>query len=165
MNRTRHTLRRPTALLPALLLALLLAWGPAACSLPTLSLQQDPLSPAEHLKLGQAYESSGDLPGALREYQKAQSQEPLAQLYTGNVLFGMGRMEEAEEAYVGAMRALPRNPEPRNNLAWLLYTRRQRLDQAETLAAEALRLAPPGREAEFQDTLDRIREARAQEGR
>lgn len=157
MNRTFRTLRRPAALG----LALGLAWSLAACALPRITMHQDPLSPAEHLKLGLAYESGGDLPGALREYQAAMDQEPLAHLYAGNVLFGLGRLEEAEKAYGQAMLALPLDPEPRNNLAWLLYTRGERLDQAEALAAEALRLAPPGRTAEFRDTLERIREARA----
>ncbi|MBU1002353.1 MAG: tetratricopeptide repeat protein [Proteobacteria bacterium] len=145
----------------ALCLALCLAWGLTACALPRITMHQDPLSPAEHLKLGLAYESSGDLPGALHEYELAMDQEPLAHLYAGNVLFGMGKMEEAEKAYNQAMLDLPLDPEPRNNLAWLLYSRRQRLDQAEGLAAEALRLAPPDRQAEFRDTLECIQRARA----
>jgi tetratricopeptide (TPR) repeat protein len=87
-------------------------------------------------------------------------QEPLAYLYAGNVLFSLERMEEAERAYDQAIIALPLNPEPRNNLAWLLYTQRQRLDKAEALAVEALRLSPPDRKAEFMDTLKRIQQAR-----
>lgn len=147
----------------ALCLALCLTWGLTACALPRFTMHQDPLSPAEHLKLGLAYESGGDLTGALREYQAAMDQEPLAHLYAGNVLFSLGRMEAAEKAYGQAMLVLPLDPEPRNNLAWLLYTQRQRLDQAEALAVEALRLSPPEREAEFQDTLERIQEVRSQD--
>ncbi len=160
MNRTTRIPRRPAALC----LAMFLACGLAACALPRITMHQDPLSPAEHLQLGLAYESNGDLTGALREYQAAMDHEPLAHLYAGNVLFGMGRMEEADNAYGRAMLALPQDPEPRNNLAWLLYTQHQRLGQAEALATEALRLAPPGREAEFRDTLERIREERARTG-
>jgi tetratricopeptide (TPR) repeat protein len=158
MSRAPRLARRTTALL----LAALLAWGAAACSLPRITLNSDPLSLAEHLKLGLAYESGGDLPAALREYQAAMGKEPLARLFTGNVLFAQGRLDEAEAAYRQALRDLPSDPEPRNNLAWLLFTQRERLDEAEALAQEALRLSPPDRAAVFQDTLDQIRAARAQ---
>ena len=160
MNKTIRILRRTSDLSLTLCLALCLTWGLVGCAIPRMTMQQDPLSPAEHLKLGLAYESGGDLPGALREYQAAMDQEPLAYLYAGNVLFSLERMEEAEKAYDQAIIALPLNPEPRNNLAWLLYTQRQRLDKAEALAVEALRLSPPDRKAEFMDTLKRIQQAR-----
>ncbi|GFM36571.1 tetratricopeptide repeat protein [Desulfovibrio psychrotolerans] len=162
MNHTTRIQQRPAPMFLVLCLALCLTLGLTACAMPRITMHQDPLSPAEHLKLGLAYESGGNLPEALREYQAAMRNEPLAHLYTGNVLFALGRMEEAEKAYVNAIVSLPLNPEPRNNLAWLLYIQRQRLDQAEALAVEALRLSPPDREAEFLDTLQRIQEARSE---
>lgn len=141
----------------ALLGACLLAG--AGCSLPRIVVHDDPLSPAEHLALGQAYEARGEAELAVREYRAAARSEPLARLYLGNALFGLGRLEEAEEAYRRAIHLLPDNPETYNNLAWLLYTQGRRLEEAEALAARAANLAPD--RPEFRDTLDKVRAARA----
>ncbi len=121
-------------------------------------IHDDPLSPAEHLALGQADEARGEAEAAVREYRAAARRLPLARLFLGNALFGLGRLGEAEEAYREAVRLLPDNAEARNNLAWLLLTRKEDLEEAERLAGQAVELAP--RRPEFRDTLEQVRAAR-----
>ena len=120
----------------------------------------DPLSPEEHLKLALAYEKKGETDAASREFEKAARDIPLAHLYWGNMLFTLKDYEQAESRYRQAMRLLPDNPEPYNNLAWMLLQRQTRLDEAEKLARRAVDLAPPDKLDDFQDTLERIRQAR-----
>lgn len=141
-----------------LALAVLCLWA-AGCSLPRIVVHDDPLSSAEHLQLGQAYEAKGEADAAAREYELAARHLPAARLYLGNVRFGQGRLDEAESAYRTVISTVPDNAEAYNNLAWLLYTREKNLDEAETLAARAVEMAP-GR-AEFADTLEQVRRARA----
>jgi len=74
------------------------------------------------------------------------------------VLFGMGKPGDAEGEYRAALKQLPDNAEVLNNLAWLLCTQKKSLEEAETLAARAVRLEPK-REA-FADTLKAIRALR-----
>lgn len=142
-------------ILPSLFAALLLACA-AGCG--HIVIHDDPLSPAEHLALGQAGEARGEAEAAVREYRAAARHLPLARLFLGNALFGLGRLGEAEEAYREAVRLLPDNAEARNNLAWLLYTRKGNLEEAEQLAGRAVELEP-GR-PEFRDTLEQVRAAR-----
>ena len=123
-----------------------------------IAIHDDPLSPAEHLALGQADEARGEAEAAVREYRAAARRLPLARLFLGNALFGLGRLEEAEAAYREAVRLLPDNAEARNNLAWLLFTRKGSLEEAEALAGRAVELEP-GR-SEFQATLEQVRAAR-----
>jgi tetratricopeptide (TPR) repeat protein len=130
----------------------------AGCALPRIAIHDDPLSPQEHLELGQADEARGDAEAAVREYRAAARHLPLARLFLGNALFGLGRLEEAEAAYREAIRLLPGNAEAHNNLAWLLHTRGRDLDEAVKLAERAVEL-DPGREA-FRDTREQVRAAR-----
>lgn len=141
-----------------LCLALFLSLA-AGCSLPRIAIHDDPLSPEEHLQMGQANEARGEAEAAVREYRAAARHLPLARLFLGNALFGLGRLAEAEDAYRQAIRLLPDNAEAYNNLAWLLYTRREGLDEAERLALRATELAPE--RPEFRDTLAQVRAARA----
>lgn len=138
-------------------LALVLALA-AGCSLPRIAVHDDPLSPEEHLALGQADEARGDAEAAVREYRTAARHLPLARLFLGNALYGLGRLDQAETAFRDAIRLLPDNPEAYNNLAWLLYTRRENLEEAEELAARAVQLDPE--RATFRDTLAQVRQAR-----
>ena len=147
------------AVLPCLLLTLLLT----GCALPRIGIYQDPLSGPEHLELGRAYEQKGELDLARREYAEAvRDGLPQAHLYLANVLFQKGDLDEAESHYRSAIRALPEaeSAPARNNLAWLLLTRGQRLDEARQLAEDAVRLADDAHRASFEDTLKRIRAAR-----
>jgi len=149
-------MKRRIALVPLLCLLL------AACSVPRVIVHDDPLSDAEHLQLGLAYEKDGKLDLAEKEYRRALPGEPRAWLSLGNLQFGRQRLDEAEESYRRAVRALPDDPEPRNNLAWLLLSRGKDLAEAERLAREAVDAArSPEERAEFEDTLRQIRQTRA----
>ncbi len=152
-------LRRPLAL--RLCLAALMAMLIAGCALPRIAVHDDPLSGAEHLTLGMAYESKGEADRAASEYKLALRTEPLARLYLGNVYYGQGRLAEAEAEFRAALERLPGHPEVMNNLAWLLLARKRRLDEAQDLAERAVARAPSdAARAAYQDTLAAIRAAR-----
>lgn len=141
----------------ALLLLVALVSG---CSLPRVTLIEDPLTAEEHLQLGLAYEQQGELDLALREYRKASEEVPEARLYLGNVHFLRQEYRLAERAYRRAIDTLANDPRPYNNLAWLYYKQDKHLDEAEALARRAVELAPNHKDAEYRDTLERIRAAR-----
>ena len=147
--RGRRVLR---IILPALLAFLLLT----GCGLPNVIVYDDPLTPAEHIQLGHAYEIQGKLDLAAREYGIAARGEPLAWQLLGNVRFQQGDYDSAENAYRQAVRRLPDHPDPYNNLAWLLYAVNRNLAEAEAMARRAVALAPPERKALYLDTLDKI---------
>lgn len=135
---------------PLAALVLLEACG----AFPRLIVLQDPLSPAEHLALGAAYEAQGKIELARAEYETAlragEAAGPLLGL--GNLAVAEGRPEQAEAYYRRALRHDPENPLLRNNLAWTLLLQGRAPEEAEALAREALaadvRLAPY-----VQDTL------------
>ena len=132
---------------------MLLAATLSGCSLPGLVIPRDPLTPEEHLNLGVAYEKQGEIDAALREYQTASRDLPVAYLYVGNALFQKNELKQAEKAY---RKAIAKTGDPRayNNLAWLYYSSNQKLDQAENLARKAVELSPDSRE--FADTLEKV---------
>jgi tetratricopeptide (TPR) repeat protein len=136
----------------------------SGCSLPRIIVLEDPLSPEEHLKLGMAYESKKEYDLAVGEYTTASRSLPVAYLFLGNVLFLQGKYVESEQRYRRAIKELPGDPRPSNNLAWLYYTQGIKLEEAENLARRALSLAPAGEDAPYRDTLDRILKARGLEG-
>lgn len=143
----------------ALLCVLLLA----GCALPRIGIYEDPLSGPEHLELGRAYEQKGEADLARREYAEAvRDGVPQAHLLLANLLFQKGEHAEAERHYRSAIAALPEaeSAPARNNLAWLLLTRGQRLEEAERLAAEAVALADDAHRASYEDTLLKVRAAR-----
>jgi Tfp pilus assembly protein PilF len=147
-------------LIPLALLLCLAALA-AGCAMPHIAVHDDPLSGAEHLKLGMAYESKGEPDRAAAEYKMALRSEPLARLYLGNVFFGQGRLGDAETEYRAALERLPNNSEVMNNLAWLLLTRKRSLDEAQDLAERAVARAPSAAaKTAYQDTLTAIRAAR-----
>jgi tetratricopeptide (TPR) repeat protein len=136
------------------LCALLLLSG---CSLPRIIILKDPLTPEEHLNLGVAYEKQGELDAAIKEYELAAKKLPVGYLYLGNVHFQKKELGKAEENYKEAIKKEPGNADAYNNLAWLYYTQKENLDQAESLALQALRLNP-AKESIYRDTLEKIRE-------
>lgn len=158
MTRTRRRIFMTLRL--ALLLCLAaLATG---CAMPRIVVHDDPLSGAEHLKLGMAYEAKGEGDRAAAEYRLALRTEPLARLYLGNIFYGQNRLPEAEAEYRAALERLPGNPEVMNNLAWVLLARGRTLDEAQELAERAVARAPSdAAKAAYQDTLTAIRAARA----
>lgn len=138
--------------LAAVILPLLLG----ACALPKITVLDDPLTPEEHLQLGAAYEKNHEYELAEREYRLAAKHRPEARLFLANLFFLQGKFEPAEAEYRRVIRELPDQPQAYNNLAWLFYVRGINLDEAEALARQALKLAPPGQASEYLDTLDKI---------
>ncbi|MEG6548882.1 hypothetical protein V6C53_01425 [Desulfocurvibacter africanus] len=150
------------------LIVLLLALGClglAACSLPRVAVLRDPLTAQEHLQLGLAYEHDGELELAREHYEDAAEEMPEAHFYLGNIAFGQEAWGKAEREYKRAIKGLPEDPRPRNNLAWLYYTRGENLERAEELAQQAANLAPEAEKGEYMDTLELIRQARNAEGK
>jgi tetratricopeptide (TPR) repeat protein len=96
----------------------------------------DPLSPEEHLTLGLAYERSGELDLALREYEAARGL-PLADLGRANVLFQLGRYRRAEAAYRRLLKG-ELGPEAANNLAFMLVLEGRSPEKAYRLASQAV---------------------------
>ncbi len=131
----------------------------SGCALPRIIVLDDPLSPDEHINLGVAYEKKGELDNAIKEYKVASKKLPLAYLYLGNVYFQKGELNEAEDYYRKTIKKDPKNANAHNNLAWLYYTKKENLEEAETLALKALELNP-SMESVYRDTLEKIRELR-----
>jgi tetratricopeptide (TPR) repeat protein len=142
-----------------LLSALCLLLSATACSFPRVIILKDPLTPEEHLTLGVTYEQQGDFDNAIKEYSLAAKKLPGAFLYLGNAHFQKKEWKKAEDYYRLAIEKDPDNADAHNNLAWLYYTRREKLDEAETLARKALQLNP-GKGDIYRDTLEKIREAK-----
>lgn len=149
-------MKKRNLLLLCALCSLLYATG---CSFPRVIILKDPLTPEEHLNLGVTYEQQGDFENAIKEYNLAAKNLPGALLYLGNAHFQKKEWKKAEDYYRLAIEKEPDNADAHNNLAWLYYTRREKLDEAETLARKALRLNP-GKGDIYRDTLEKIQEAR-----
>lgn len=131
----------------------------SACSLPRLIILKDPLTPEEHINLGVTYEKQGDFDNAIKEYNSAAKKLPRAYLYLGNAYFQKGEWKNAEESYRKAIEKDPGNADAFNNLAWLYYTRKEKLVRAEELARKAIELNP-AKEETYRDTLEKIGELR-----
>ena len=143
--------------LPMLLLALALLLTGCARKLP------DPLTHAEHLRLGMAYEIQNDPERAAAEYLKALPQEPQAAFLLGNVRFAAGQEEESLRLYRSAQEHMPDDAHLNNNLAWVLFNQGQRradavqIAEAEQLARKAVAAASPELRGHCEDTLEQIR--------
>jgi len=129
------------------------------CALPRIVVLDDPLSPEEHLNLGVSYEKKGELDNALKEYQEASGKLPDAYLFMGNIYFQKKEYDEAEAYYKKAIKKDRNNADAYNNLAWLYYTKNEKLDEAEKLALKAMELNPAKKDI-YQDTLDKVRKLR-----
>lgn len=137
------TARNAVAVGPARLgLLLALAALLAGCAGPARLVRgRDPLSPAEHARLGAAYEAQGLRAEAKSEYRTAARRDPGCAecwLALGNSEFNDGRLKEAEAAYRRALRAVPAHAGAANNLAMTLLEGGDRLAEAEKLARGAL---------------------------
>ena len=129
------------------------------CTLPKIMVLKDPLTPEEHLDLGVAYEKKGELDGAIKEYNLAAKKIPLANLFLGNVYFQKGDLGLAETYYRRAIQKEPGHADAYNNLAWLYYTKKEKLEEAEKLSLKAMELNPE-KNPIYRDTLEKIRKLR-----
>jgi len=111
----------------------------AGCS--HLVVLHDPLTASEHNDLGVAYESSGQLDLAAKEYRRAlrlDPHQPLARVNLGNVEAANGRWSRAESCYRRALRDSSTDYDAVNNLAVALLRQGRRLDEARALAERAV---------------------------
>lgn len=163
LHATRFRLRRTLHAVLFLLFTVYCLLFFVGCAFPRIIVLDDPLSPEEHLNLGVAYEKKGEPDNALQEYKKASKKLPVAYLYIGNVYFQKNEFENAEYYYSKAIKKDPNNADAYNNLAWLYYTKKENLDEAESLALKAIELNPSKKDI-YQDTLEKIRRFRKENG-
>ena len=139
------------------LLVLLLAGG---CSrLPKVIVLSDPLTAAEHVDLGVAYERKGELDLAQREYERALRKDGKsyrARVNLGNIFLAKKEYGKAREEYLLALKLRPGDAEATNNLSWAAIFSGEGI--AEALARmESVVSGPGGRRATFLDTLGVLR--------
>ncbi len=146
--------------LTAALSCIILSLALSSCgALPRIIILHDPLSPEEHLDLGVAYERKGEYDAAMKQYREAAKKLPSAWVYMGNVSFEKGDIGAAQKYYKKAIDKDKNGPDAYNNLAWLYYTRKEKLDKAQMLAGKAVLLGAnnSAKEAVYKDTLDKIK--------
>ena len=121
----------PRSFLALLLLFLLLAGG---CSrLPKVIVLSDPLTAAEHVDLGVAYERKGELDLAQREYERALRKDKKfyrARVNLGNIFLAKKEYGSAREEYLLALELRPGDAEATNNLAWAAIFSGEGIDEA-----------------------------------
>ncbi|WP_435550004.1 tetratricopeptide repeat protein [Desulfobacterium sp. N47] len=127
-----------------------------SCGLSEIKLLDDPLTAQEHLDLGLSYEKINEVDPAIKQYEMAAKSLPVAYLYLGNVYFKKNNFDEAVNNYKEAIRKDPQNSDAYNNLAWLYYTKKENLEEAEKLVLKAMTINP-SKENIYLDTLDKIR--------
>lgn len=136
-----------------LLLILLLAGG---CSrMPKIIVLEDPLTAAEHVELGVAYERKGELDLAKREYERAIGKEKShfrARVNLGNVFLAKKEYGQARAEYLLALDIRPKEAEAANNLAWCAIMSGEGTEEAIARMEDIVR-EPAGRRPEFLDTL------------
>lgn len=148
--RIRNLFGDPSLLLTLAALVLLGGCG----SLPRVVVLNDPLSAEEHIRLGYAYEQSGDLEGARREYLAALENDPRhpgALFNLGNIYAEEGRYKKSEGAYRRLLRMDPWHPGANNNLASIYIHQGKKLTAAESMIEKAM-AADPGRLAYYLDS-------------
>jgi len=126
-----------------------------------LVLLHDPLTASEHNDLGVAYESSGELDAAGKEYRKAlklDSKLVRARVNLGNLEAAKGRWSAAERCYRRALRDSTTDYDAMNNLAVALLKQGRRLDEAQMLAQRAV-AAGGARDSVYRATLDEVNAA------
>ena len=139
------------------LLLLLLAGG---CSrVPKIIVLEDPLSAAEHVELGVAYERKGELDLAQREYERALRKDGKfyrARVNLGNVFLAKKEYGKAREEYLLALELRPGDPEATNNLSWAAIFSGEGIDDA-LARMESVVSGPGGRRPALLDTLGVLR--------
>jgi Flp pilus assembly protein TadD len=141
------------------LVALTLAGVTALTGCAHLVVLHDPLTASEHNDLGVAYESSGQLDLAAREYHKALRLDPhqaRARVNLGNVEAANGRWDRAERCYRRALDQSPTDSDAMNDLAVALLRQGRRLDEARDLAERAV-AAGGERDSVYRVTLAEVK--------
>ena len=140
-----------------LLLALLLFAG--CFRLPRIIVLEDPLTAAEHVELGVAYERKGELDLARREYERALRKDRKffrARVNLGNIFLAKKEYGNAREEYLLALELRPRDAEATNNLSWAAIFSGEGIDEA-LARMESVVSAPGGRRPTLLDTLGVLR--------
>jgi tetratricopeptide (TPR) repeat protein len=121
----------PRSILAPLLLAFLVAGG---CSrVPRIIVLSDPLTAAEHVELGVAYERKGELDLARREYERALLKDGKfhrARVNLGNIFLAKKEYGKAREEYLAALELQPGDAEATNNLSWAAIFSGEGIDEA-----------------------------------
>jgi Tfp pilus assembly protein PilF len=147
----------PRSILALFLLFLLLAGG---CSrIPRIIVLEDPLSAAEHVELGVAYETKGELDLARREYERALRKDRKfyrARLNLGNIFLSKKEYGKAREEYLLALGLRPGDAEATNNLSWAAIFSGEGIDEA-LARMESVVLGAGGRRPPLLDTLGVLR--------
>jgi len=147
----------PRSFLALLLLFLLLAGG---CSrVPKIIVLEDPLTAAEHVELGVAYERKGELDLARREYERALRKDGKlfrARVNLGNIFLAKKEYGKAREEYLLALELRPGDAEATNNLSWAAIFSGEGIDEALT-RMESVVSGPGGRRPALLDTLGVLR--------
>ena len=139
------------------LLVLLLAGG---CSrVPRIIVLSDPLTAAEHVELGVAYERKGELDLAQREYERALRKDGKfyrARVNLGNIFLAKKEYGKAREEYLQALELRPGDAEATNNLSWAAIFSGEGIDEA-LARMESVVSGSGGRRATYLDTLGVLR--------
>jgi len=138
-------------------LTLATAAGMTACS--HLVVLHDPLTAGEHNDLGVAYESSGQLELAAKEYRKALRLDPhqaRARVNLGNIEAAAGNWASAEKCYRRALSDSTTDYDAMNNLAVALLKQGRKLDEARALAERAV-AAGGERDSVYRATLAEVK--------
>jgi len=147
----------PRSFLALLLLSLLLAGG---CSrVPRIIVLEDPLTAAEHVELGVAYERKGELDLARREYERALRMDGKfyrARVNLGNVFLAKKEFGKAREEYLLALELRPGDAEATNNLSWVAILSGEGIEDA-LARMEGVVSGPGGRRPTLLDTLGVLR--------
>ncbi len=139
------------------LLVLLLAGG---CSrIPRIIVLEDPLTAAEHVELGVAYERKGELDLAQREYGRALRKDAKfyrARVNLGNIFLAKKEYGKARKEYLLALELRPGDADASNNLSWAAIFSGEGIGEALT-RMESVVSGPNGRQPTLLDTLGVLR--------
>jgi Tfp pilus assembly protein PilF len=134
--------------LPRLFFTLAIGTLLSACSLPKVVVLHDPLSADEHVRLGAAFRDQGKHDLARDQFRAAVERDKKhakAWALLGEAAFFLEELPEAEKAYGRAIDLDKENGDLYNNLAWVLVSRGERLDEAGALVDKAIGATPSHR--------------------
>ncbi len=144
---------------PALLLLLVLLVAGGCSRIPKIIVLEDPLTAAEHVDLGVAYERKGELDLAQREYERALRMDGKlyrARVNLGNVFLAKKEYGKAREEYLQALESRPGDAEATNNLSWAAIYSGEGIEEA-LARMESVVSGPGGRQPIYLDTLGVLR--------